>query len=94
MLALELLPHATYSGNAAEVRFMSALLGRLRNVALEPSIVARALRLGGEFGVSGADALHVALAESVSVEQLVTTENRTKPLYRVRGLAVVHLDDL
>lgn len=66
MLALELLPHATYGGNAAEVRFMSGFLERVRAVAIE----------------------------SAGVEQFVTTENRTKPMYRIETLQVVHLDDL
>ena len=94
MLALELLPHATHNGNAAEVRFMSGILTRIRKVEIDAEIVTRALELGTRYGVSGADALHAALAEAGGVEQFVTTENRTKPLYRVREFQVVHLDSL
>ena len=94
MLALELLPHATYNDNAAEVRFMSGILARIQNVPIDAEIVARALDLGRRYGVSGADALHTALAEAGGVEQFVTTENRTKPLFRVLEFQVVHLDDL
>lgn len=44
-----------------------------------------------QYGLAALDALHVAAALSVGAEELVTTERKTKPMYRVTGIQITSI---
>lgn len=46
-----------------------------------------------QYGLGALDALHVAAAMYSHADELVTTEEHGKPIYRVDGLNVVHIRD-
>lgn len=94
LVELETLPQATYHRREAEVEFYRAILSNASGrVELDGALVDRAFHLGCEHGVTGIDALHIAAAERARVDRFVSTEKTTKPLYRVRSVNPVRLDE-
>ena len=55
------------------------------------SIVPQAQTIAGKYGIAGMDALHIAAALSIGAEEFITTEKRTKPMFRVMGLQMISL---
>ena len=89
---LEVLPKATFHRQIAEVDFYNRYFARVHLWMLTtPALIGLALLRGGEFGLGGMDALHVAAAELASADELVTTERLTKPLPRVTSVRIVSI---
>lgn len=80
-------PHAE---RRAWVRRASALAGEFVNV--NPAIRQRAIVLEG-FGIKALDALHVACAESVSIDFLLTCDDRLIRRYRQIGNTKMNVTD-
>jgi predicted nucleic acid-binding protein len=43
------------------------------------------------FGLAAADALHVAAAKDAGVEEFITAEKTTSPLFRVIGISITSI---
>jgi len=43
------------------------------------------------YGLAGMDALHVAAALSIGVDELVTTKRTTKPMHRVTEVQIISI---
>ena len=91
ILRLELLPKAHYHGRELEEQFYEEFFAAAVVVVTAPSLVEEAESLARNFGLSAADALHVAAAIQAGATQLITAEKPTKPLFRVTGIAVISL---
>lgn len=63
-------------------------------IPLDESLALRARELRTAFGLASLDALHVAAAELAVVDQFVSTERPTKPLYRASHVNPVFLGNL
>lgn len=91
---LEVLPKAVYYSNNEEAEYYRAFFESVsRWTQPSPNLAKRALDLACQFGLGARDALHVAAAEREGVEELVTSERRTKPLFRVTMLQVTSIRD-
>jgi predicted nucleic acid-binding protein len=88
---LETLPMSTWLEHTAQVEIYKEIFGNVSQwVPSSPDLSERALSLAGEYGLHAVDALHVAAAEAESAE-LVTTENPTKPMFRVASITVTSI---
>lgn len=89
---LEVLPKARFHGRAEEVRIYESHFDRVAQWA-EP--VDDVVRLGQqraeEHGLSAMDALHVAGAELIGADELITVEKPTKPIHRAATVRVTTL---
>ena len=93
LLVLEVIPKASYHRKLAEIAFYSSLLGLIQEwIPLDESVVDLAIDLGGTYDVVGIDALHVAAALAAQVDQFITCEKPTKPMFRVDALRAVNLE--
>jgi len=91
-LRLEVLPKAIHHRRLSEVRFYREFFETVRHWPLDvESVVAEAFTVGVELGLSALDALHVAVAANLGCEELITTEQPNKPIYRSRSVKVVYL---
>jgi predicted nucleic acid-binding protein len=91
---LEVLPKAAYHGNEAEAEYYRAFFESVsRWTQPSPDLAMRALDIACRFGLGARDALHVAAAEREGAEELVTSEKRNKPLFRVTTLQVTSIRD-
>jgi predicted nucleic acid-binding protein len=91
---LEVMPKAAYHRMNDELAvYEDFFSSRVREWArVDEELVAGAYREACEYGLSAADALHVAAAVACKADELVTTEVSTKPLHRTASVAVVQLD--
>lgn len=92
LVRLEVLPKAIYNKRAVEAEFYRLFFDGVEEVvAITQTLVSQALNEASQYGLSAIDALHIAAAKSVAVEEFVTVERTTKPLFRVSGLKVTTL---
>ena len=93
-LKLELLPKCIYFKNHSETQFYQTFFEAVDEwipncqAAIQP-----ALDFATDYGLSAMDALHVASAYLLDA-QLVSTEKKTKPMYRVDEIRVISLYDI
>lgn len=92
LVRLEVLLKPTYFKRTAEIAFYQAFFAIVQDwAAINPALIQRALQRGSEFGLGAIDALHVAAAELVQADELVTSERSTSPICRVTSVLVVSL---
>jgi predicted nucleic acid-binding protein len=86
---LEVLPKASFYKQAKESKFYNGFFGNVRHWApVGEALVQEALEIAFKSGLSALDALHVAAALAVGADELITSEKPTKPIHRVREIAV------
>ncbi|HEX3556937.1 MAG TPA: PIN domain-containing protein [Thermoanaerobaculia bacterium] len=86
---LEVLPKASFYRRNEERQFYIDFFESVRHWApVGESLVQEALEVAVKFGLSALDALHVAAALAVGADELITSENPSKPIHRVREIAV------
>ena len=90
---LEVLPKASFHRRTDEVLFYEDYF-RSVDHWVEPgeTLVANALSLARENGLSALDALHGAAALAANATELVTTERRSRPIHRLTRLRVTTID--
>ncbi|HWD39964.1 MAG TPA: PIN domain-containing protein [Fimbriimonas sp.] len=95
LVRLELLPKATFRQQATEVEFYRRLFAFVTHwVPLNDPLVEEAIGISSRLDVAGVDALHVAAAVLGHADQLVTSENPTKPMYSEIRVAVTYLQSI
>lgn len=91
---LEVLPKPVYNGYEDEAEFYREFFAETaRWVGSSPELSEKALELACQHGLSAVDALHVAAAEREGVEEFMTSERRTKPLFRVTTPQITSIRD-
>ncbi len=88
---LEVVPKPSYYGYQDQVEFYEAFFSAARRVPVSKKLLEEALLEGRRFGLSACDAIHVAVARRGQCEEFVTTEKRSKPLFRISDLKVISL---
>lgn len=92
VLRLELVPKAHFNKQVLEEQFYEAYLtSAVEFVETTPQLVRAAEAEAKAAGLAAADALHVTAAKAAGVEEFVTGEKSTKPLFRVVGLRITSL---
>jgi predicted nucleic acid-binding protein len=92
LVRLELLPKPRFERRLMEVRFYESHFAEA--VACEPLSVElgrEAEGLAARYGLSGADALHLAAAIRQGAEEFYSSERPGKPMFRVKELRVISL---
>ena len=79
---LEVFPKAIYEKRDREVRFYEEVFRRAEVEEWSEATLKEAYRLACEYGIGAMDAMHLAFAIAAGAEELVTTEQETKPLFR------------
>jgi len=93
IVRLELAPHR--ASPPEETAHFEALFEFIHVwISLDESLAVRARELRTAFDLASLDALHVAAAELAVADQFVTTEGRTKPIFRSTHVNPVFLGDL
>lgn len=88
-VCLEVLPKALFHRRATESTFYQQFFWKVKAWApFEEDLFEEAWRVATEAGLSALDALHVAAALAVGADELITREKPTKPIHRIREIAV------
>ena len=86
---LEVLPKPMHFGKKQEAEFYHEFFrGTTQNVAVTDELVSDAFEEAVLAGLSAVDALHVAAAKRGKSDEFVTSEKRTKPLFRAADIMV------
>src|SRR5712692_6065476 len=88
---LETVPKARHYGRLKEVEFYEQYFARAESARDLPAIFERGLDVIDRYGVGPMDALHVAAAELLNADELVTVEKPDKSIYRARTVRVSYL---
>lgn len=91
---LEVSPKAVYHQQTEEYQFYEEFFNDVIYWANDLTyIVQESYKIASQYGLAAMDALHVAAAFSVSAEELITTEKKTKPIHKVVGIKVISIFD-
>ncbi len=85
---LEALPKARYHKQQQEVAFFEAVFSQAENIAWDASALQQAHTLAEKYGISAMDAIHVAHAVVAGVDEFVSAEKPTKPMFRVQSISM------
>lgn len=89
---LEVLPKAVFNRQTDEVEFYEVFFSAVTHWASDvEQVVQEAYQIACKYGIAAVDALHVAAALTTGVDELVTTEKLTKPIYRVIEIQVISI---
>jgi predicted nucleic acid-binding protein len=89
---LEVLPKPMCYQQTAEVTFYETFFDAVTDwAAIDEQLLTDAFQQACQFGLAAVDALHVAAAISIGVEELVTTEKLSKPMHRVAAIKVISI---
>lgn len=83
---LEVMPKAIYEKNQDEIDFYKAIFVQAERLNWRIDTLDRAHKLAEKYGVAAMDAIHVAIALDAGVDEFVTAEKPTKPMFRVAEL--------
>jgi predicted nucleic acid-binding protein len=89
---LEALPKAIYNKQQEDAEFYEVFFAAITHWASDlEQIFKTADHIARTYGLAGMDALHVAAALSIGVDELVTTEKTTKPMHRVTEVQIISI---
>lgn len=88
-IRMEILPKALYHRQSQEVLLYERFFSRAVQI-VPPSVplMMQAYTEACTFGLAALDAFHIAAAKSCGVEEFITTERPTAPLFRVTGIII------
>jgi predicted nucleic acid-binding protein len=78
----------------ADTAIEAAFFAVAELVEVSQALVAAAFEEVRQAALAAMDALHVAAAKRASVEEFITVERPTRPVFRVAGLTVRTLDSV
>lgn len=89
---LEVLPKATFNKQQDEAEFYETFFSAVIHWATDlDQIIQDAYQIARTYGLAAMDALHVAAALQIKVDELITTEKSTKLMHRVRSIQIISL---
>lgn len=89
---LETMPQAIFNKHSDEAQFYKDFFGAVDFwVKASAKLLKEAYSVASDFGLTAVDALHIAAALSVEVDEFITAERSTSPLSRVRGVRILSI---
>lgn len=85
---LEVMPKPRYHKQSEETAFYEAIFDQAEHLRWDIATLYDAHELAKDHGLGALDAVHIAYALKAQVDELVTAEKPTKPMFRVSSLAV------
>ena len=89
---LEVIPKAIYNGKREEQEFYEQFFKEVAQfVEISKNVIDNALSEASIIGLSAMDALHISSAKVAKVDEFVTAEKETKPIFRVSNLMITSI---
>lgn len=93
-IKMEVIPKAIYNRKTAEAEFYQSFFGAVTYWANDiEKVIQEAYQIADQYGLAAMEALHIAAALSVGAEEFVTTEKKTKPMFRVSSIKIISIFD-
>lgn len=91
-IKMEVIPKAIYNRKTAEAEFYESFFSAVTYWDNDiEKVIQDAYHIACQYGLAAMDALHIAAALSIGAEEFVTTEKKTKPMFRVSSINVVSI---
>jgi hypothetical protein len=92
ILRLELIPKPHFNQRALEIQFYQDFFAAaVEFVETSPQLVQDAEVNARAYGLAAADALHITAAQVAKVDEFISAENATKPIFRVKNMTITSL---
>ncbi len=85
---LELMPKALYQRQDREREFYEAVFEQAIHQPWDTGVLYNAHDFARRYGIAAMDAIHVANAQALGVDEFISAEKPTKPMFRVREIAM------
>jgi predicted nucleic acid-binding protein len=85
---LEALPKARYHRYQEEETFYETVFSQAENIAWDGLALQQAQSIAENHGIAAMDAIHVAHAVAAGVDEFISAEKPTKPMFRVQTIAM------
>jgi len=83
---LEVMPKAIYEKQQDEIDFYEVIFAQAEHLKWHTDTLYHAHDMAETHGIAAMDAIHIAIALDAGVDEFVTTEKSTKPMFRVTEL--------
>lgn len=83
---LEILPKAVFEKRKDEVEFYEAIFSQSEALKWRIDMLHQAFDVAQNYGIAAMDAIHVATALAAGVDEFITAEKSSKPMFRIEGL--------
>jgi hypothetical protein len=83
---LEVFPKARYEKQQDEVAFYETVFSKAEIVPWNDRALHQAQIIAESYGIAAMDALHVAHAIAAGVDEFISAEKPTKPMFRVQSI--------
>jgi predicted nucleic acid-binding protein len=93
-LWMEVFPKAVYHRNQQELAFYESVFEGAEYHPWRLEVLGLAKKLAQSYGLAAMDAIHVATAITADVDEFVSAEKPTKPMFRVTEIQVCSLREL
>jgi predicted nucleic acid-binding protein len=91
-IKMEVIPKAIYNRKTAETEFYELFFSAVTYWANDiEKVIQDAYKIVCQYGLAAMDALHIAAANSIGVEEFITTEKPTKPMFRVSSIKLISI---
>jgi predicted nucleic acid-binding protein len=91
---LEVFPKARYEKQQDEVAFYETVFSEAEIVPWNDRALHQAQSIAESYGVAAMDAIHVAHAVAAKVDEFVSAERPTKPMFRVPIIPISSIRDV
>lgn len=85
---LEIMPKAVYHREAQESAFYTDVFGQAEKRPWNVDVLYQAHELAQNFGLAAMDAIHVATAIDAGVDEFISGEKPTKPMFRIQDIVM------
>ncbi|MBD2503181.1 type II toxin-antitoxin system VapC family toxin [Anabaena azotica] len=93
-IKMEVIPKAIYNRKTVEAEFYELFFSAVTYWANDiQKVIQDAYNIACQYGLAAMDALHIAAALSVGAEEFMTTEKKTKPMFRISSIKVISIFD-
>ncbi|WP_414561712.1 MULTISPECIES: type II toxin-antitoxin system VapC family toxin [unclassified Anabaena] len=93
-IKMEVMPKAIYNRKTAEAEFYESFFSAVTYWANDiEEVIQDAYNIACQHGLAAMDALHIAAALSTGAEEFLTTEKKTKPMFRISSINVISIFD-
>jgi predicted nucleic acid-binding protein len=83
---LEVMPKPLYQKEQEESAFYGAIFAQAECIPWQTDVLYQAHALAQRYGIAAMDAIHVATAIAAKVDEFVSAEKPTKPMFRVNEI--------
>lgn len=91
-LKLETLPKPTFYKNEEEVEFLEQYFEQAASsIETTSDVVKQAINMASQYDLTPIDSLHISSALTANVDEFLTLEKNTKPMFNVRELKVISI---